>query len=79
MTKISDLPLIGTITGTDQMLLLDPESAAGSRSKKVTMDLLGAFLLSLLPTQNYTFVEMSQALYDALPTKDPKTVYLITA
>lgn len=76
-TKISSLPLIDALTDTDQMLLIDPESAAGSRSKKVTMGQLRAFLAPP-GVAAYTIVAMSQALYDALPVKDPNTVYLIT-
>lgn len=65
---IDQLDAVGTITGTDQLILRDPEEASNARTKKATVDQMAAYVAANV--SNITIAQVA-GLQTALNDKQP--------
>jgi len=81
--KINEFPLASGLTSDDIFLIMDDPSGSAT-TKKVSLSTLQSGLVqsnTSLVNNSVSITNMisiSQSNYDALETKDPNTVYIIT-
>jgi hypothetical protein len=80
--RINEFPVASGLTSDDILLIMDDPSGS-ALTKKVSVSVLQSGLVqsntSLVNNSNRitNMISISQSNYDALPTKDPNTLYIV--